>query len=115
MKIDLGNIFASKNITQSSQSLYERNLKRLNDGNEIKNVHFLKDKEVILEKLEKYKPNTRRTYIISIVSLMKCLIETNPTNKQYKKLYSLYYSVLDEMNANLKTANEKTDNWTHFS
>jgi integrase len=115
MKIDLGNIFASKNITQSSQSLYERNLKRLNDGNEIKNFHFLKDKEVILGKLEKYKPNTRRTYIISIVSLMKCLIESNPTNKHYKKLYSLYYSVLDEMNTNLKTANEKTEkekeNW----
>ena len=90
MKIDLGKIFSSKNITPSSQSLYERNLGRLNDGgNEIKNFNFLKDKEATLSKLEKYKPNTQRTYIISIVSLLKCL-PTSPTNKLYKKLYSTY-------------------------
>jgi integrase len=115
MKIDLGKIFSSKNITQSSQSLYERNLVRLNDGNEIKNFNFLKDKEATLSKLEKYKPNTQRTYIISIVSLLKCLIEIRPTSKLYKKLYSTYYAVLDYMNTSLKTANVKTEkekeNW----
>jgi hypothetical protein len=54
MKLDLGNIFAVKNIAKSSQTLYEKNLKRLNDGNEVKNFKFLKDKEAILKKMKKY-------------------------------------------------------------
>jgi integrase len=115
MKIDLEKIFSSKNITLSSRTLYERNLIRLNDGLEIKNFNFLKDKDAILAKLEKYKPNTQRTYIISIVSLLKCLLELSPSSKAYKKLYSDYYAVLDEMNTSLKTANVKTEkereNW----
>jgi hypothetical protein len=105
-------IFTDKNITESSKNLYLKNLVRLNGG-EIKNFNFLKNEKEILDKLQKYKPNTQRTYIISIVSLLKVLSTKEP--KKYKKLYDKYYSILEDLNKNLKTNNEKTpeekENW----
>ena len=104
---DLEQLFADKNITASSKNLYLKNLVRLNGGNEIRNFHFLKNEKEILEKLEKYKPNTQRTYIISIVSLLKGLTTKEP--KKYKKLYDKYFQILDQFNKDLKTSNEKSD------
>jgi len=108
---DLEKIFTSKNISESSKNLYLKNLQRLNGG-EVKNFKFLKDIEGILEKLKDYKPNTQRSYIISIVSLLKTLSESK---KGYKKLYDEYFLILDKMNKDLKDQTQKTDtekeNW----
>lgn len=104
-------LFKDKAITDSSKTLYLKNLVRLNGGQELKNLNFLKDVEVIQKRLEELKPNTRRTYIIAIVSLLKTLI----AQPKYKKLYDKYYKQLEELNKDLKTSNEKTDkekeNW----
>jgi hypothetical protein len=104
-------LFEGKSITDSSKKLYLANLVRLNGGQEIKNLNFLKDVEAIETKLNALKPNTRRTYIIAIVSLLKTLIE----QAKYKKLYDKYYKILEALNAELKTSNEKTpketENW----
>ena len=98
----------SKNISESSLKLYLSNLKRLNGGQEIKNLNFLKDIEKIVDKIKDYKPNTRRTYIISIVSLLK-------QEPKQKKLYDKYYTLLLEYNKDLKTNNVKSakqqENW----
>ena len=112
--LDLEKLFSEKNITQSSSNLYIKNLKRLNDGQDIKNVKFLKDEADIQAKLEKYKPNTRRSYYIAIVSLLKALI-SQPNGKKYQKLYDTYYKPMEALNKELKSNNEKTDkereNW----
>ena len=104
-------LFKDKAITASSKTLYLKNLVRLNGGQELKNLNFLKDVDAIQKKLEELKPNTRRTYIIAIVSLLKTLI----SQPKYKKLYDKYYKQLEELNKDLKTSNEKTDkekeNW----
>jgi len=110
---DLNTIFTKKNITESSKNLYIKNLTRLNDGQPIKNLKFLKDVGAIMTKLEeKYKPNTQRSYIISIVSLLKTVCEDKPS---YKKLYNEYYTILDKMNKDLKDQTAKTEkeqeNW----
>jgi hypothetical protein len=111
--MDLNQIFDLKNITDSSKKLYIRNILKLNDGKEIKNLKFLNNEEAILGKLEKYKPNTRRSFIISIVSLLKCMLLSD--DKKYKKMYDKYYAVLDGLNKELKTNNSKNDkeenNW----
>lgn len=107
---DVLEYFSTKNITESSKKLYIRNLLTLNGGIEFKNLNFLKNEEAILEKIAKYKPNTRRTYIISIVSLLKGLSTTEP--KKYKKLYDKYYAILDVYNKELKTNNEKSEKET---
>lgn len=104
-------LFKDKAITESSKTLYLKNLVRLNGGQELKNLNFLKDVDAIQAKLEQLKPNTRRTYIIAIVSLLKTLI----AQPKYKKLYDKYYKLLEDLNKDLKTSNDKTDkekeNW----
>ena len=104
-------LFKDKAISDSSKKLYIKNLTRLNGGQEIKNLNFLKDVDAIHAKLESLKPNTRRTYIIAIVSLLKSLI----SQTKYKKLYDKYYKILEVLNDELKTSNDKTDkekdNW----
>jgi hypothetical protein len=104
---DLTEIFTSKNITDSSRKLYLANLIRLNGGLPPKNLKFLNDVDAIKEKLQKYKPNTQRSYIISIVSLLKGLKEKQ--QKKFSKLYDTYYAILDEMNKSLKDNTAKTD------
>jgi hypothetical protein len=99
-----------KNVSASSAKLYTHNLKKLNQDQEVKNLNFLKDKESILKQLEDKKPNTKRTYLISIVSAVK-----QSENKQIKKLYEYYYPMLEELNKELldnknKTTNE-VENW----
>jgi integrase len=68
----------------------------------------LKDVDAILERIKDYKPNTQRSYIISIVSLLK-------QEPKMKKLYDRYYTILMNFNKELKTNNEKSetqkDNW----
>jgi len=109
---DLDKLFEDKNISQSSKTLYLKNLERLNGG-VLKNFNFLKDIDKVMEKIQKYKPNTQRTYIISIVSLLKSLTAIQP--KKYKKLYDKYYPYLETLNKDLKSNIEKTDkekeNW----
>jgi integrase len=98
----------NKNISESSLKLYISNLKRLNGNIEPKNLNFLKNVESIVEKIKDYKPNTRRSYIISIVSTLK-------HEPKLKKLYDAYYKILMEYNNELKTNNTKSDtqkeNW----
>ncbi len=104
-------LFDGKTISESSKNLYLKNLVRLNGGQPIKNLNFLKDVEAIQKKLDELKPNTRRTYIIAIVSLLKQMID----QPKMKKLYDRYYPSLEAINKDLKTSNEKTpketDNW----
>jgi len=98
----------SKSITESSLKLYFNNLRRLNGGDFPKSFTFLKNVEETLKKIEHYKPNTRRTYLISIVTLLK----HDPKNK---KLYDKYYTILEEYNKVLQTNNIKSEsqkeNW----
>jgi hypothetical protein len=96
------------NITESSLKLYLNNLRRLNGGEFPKSFSFLKDTEKILGDLEKYKPNTRRSYLISIITTLK-------HDPKQKKLYLKYYEHLDKYNKEGAKNNEKSEtqkeNW----
>ena len=98
----------TRNITETSKNIYSKNLIRLNDGNEIKNYNFLKKTDDILKKIEHLKPNSRRTYLISIVSTLK-------SKPELQKIYKFYYSLMMELNKDLKVNNTKSDtqkeNW----
>ena len=103
MTLDFKDIFKCKDITPSTLKLYETKLRLLNDNKPIKNVNYLYDINNIKSKIEDFKPNTRRSYIISIVSILKCL--TIPDKKPIKKLIKLfndYSKIMDEYNTNLK-------------
>jgi len=85
------------------------NLTKLNQGKPIKSLAFL-SKADILEKIEQMKPNTQRTYLISIVSALK-----GRSEPKFKKLYSKYYELMMNLNKKLKDNTEKTEtvkeNW----
>ena len=110
MTINIDELLSSRNITDSSKKLYMKNLQRLNDG-PVKNLSFLKNIDSVIEKIQKYKPNTQRSYIISIVSLLRVLTD----KPRFKRLYDKYYEILLLMNKSLKTSNEKSlrekENW----
>lgn len=98
------------NISASSRKLYTFNLMKLNGGKPLKDLKFLSKPDEILAKLEEVKPNTRRTYLIAIVSALK-----DRPEPKFKKLYTKFYEPLDVLNKSLKDNTEKTEkvkeNW----
>ena len=97
-----------KKIRDSSKNIYIKNILRLNNNEEIKDLNFLKDTATIMKKLEKYKPNSKRTYLISIVSTLK-----NQPN--FQDCFKYYYNEMMQLNKNLKINNSKSEsqkeNW----
>ena len=91
------------NLSKSSIMNYIRNLELLNDGKEMDNLDFLKDKKDIMKKLDDKKPNTRRNYLIAIVSLLNIYFN-DPEND----LYKYYLERMIESNNKLK-AQEKSN------
>lgn len=106
-KSKLYEFLKSKPIAESSLKLYLNNLRRLNDGVFPTNFNFLKNIDNILEKLNQYKPNTRRSYLISIITTLK-----HDFPKQ-KKLYDKYYEHLDKYNKEGAVNNEKSATQKH--
>jgi hypothetical protein len=102
--------FKSKELSKTSLDMYLSKLTKLNDNKKIKNLNFLKSPETVLKKISNFKPNTQRTYIISICSLLKCL-----NDKKNIKMYEAYSKILDKFNTDLKDQTTKTEteenNW----
>jgi hypothetical protein len=105
MIIDL---LKSKGIKDSSIKLYLSNLKRLNNNNDIKTLTFLKNSKKVLDFINNKSENTKRTYLISICTVLSL-------DPKYKKNYDEYYKLLKESNELLKNNNTKsekqTENW----
>ena len=91
-----------KGLSESSIKLYLRNLEKLNDDKPLANLNFLKKKKEIMEKLESKKPNTKRNYIISIVSVLQ-------TDPSMKKTYDQYFADMKDINKVLKEAESKNE------
>ena len=88
--MNLDKIFGAKKITESSLNLYKTKLFRLAKTKEIKNVNFLKDETEIAKEIEELKFSTQRSYYITIVSFLKCLLLTDK-KPIYQSLYDNYY------------------------
>ena len=115
-KTEIETKLKEKGLTESSMKIYVRNLEKLNGG-EMKNFNFLKNVEGILEKLTKYKDNTRRSYLISIVSILGVM---KGENKPFIKLHKLYQDKMMNTDKEIraKPADEKSDtqkeNWVSW-
>ena len=81
-KQKLFNEFKAKDLTDSSVNLYLRNLEKLNGTQPLKNLKFLDNIEEINKKLEPYKQNTIRNYLISCVSVLSLDKSTKKKDKQ---------------------------------
>ena len=90
---------------------YMSNYKKLNDDKEIENVEFLDDMEIIKDKLNEMKLNTRKTYLIAVCAILRARND-NDLLDFYEKLLleaNKEYNVLKE--TKILTDNELT-NWT---
>jgi hypothetical protein len=110
--------FKAKDLTDSSINLYLRNLEKLNGTQPLKNLKFLDNIEEINKKLEPYKQNTIRNYLISCVSVLGL----DKSTKKKEKLYNDYFKLMMDKNASLKelaknqTKSEtQTKNWIEWS
>lgn len=117
-KTELYEKLLAKPLAESSVKLYIRNLEKLNENKPLKNLNFLKNCEATVLKLEKYKENTKRNYLIAICSVLGL----DKTTKQKQKLYDCYFKSMIEKNNQIKevdATNTKSDtqnkNWVEWS
>lgn len=102
-----------KNLSQSSIKNYIRNITKLNDTDS-DSLDFLKNVDKINAKLTKYKPNTIRNYLISIVSVLGVYKEDH---KEFEDVYKKYYDIMMNKNKEIRELDngDKTDtqkkNW----
>ena len=86
------NLLESKEnkLSDSSINMYLRNLKKLNEEDEWKNLNFLKKTDKIINQISKFKESTQKNYYSSIVSVLKEV-------KGYKKYYDIYFKLMMEL------------------
>lgn len=96
---DIKKKLIEKNLSNTSINMYLRNIEKLNDKEKVKNFKFLENVDAILEKLNKYKPNTIRNYLISITSILNIYKDIN---KNFEKLYKKYYDIMMDKNKQIK-------------
>jgi len=111
-KEDLINKLKAKNLSESSIKLYLRNLEKINNG-ELKDFKFLKNVQAVQDVLKGYKDNTKRSILISIVSVLGCC----PDDKKIVKLRKSYYDLMLEKSNEIKEketdepTEEQKKNW----
>jgi integrase len=86
----------NKPIGDSSIKLYIRNLEKLNGNKPLKSLVFLKNVDNVNKQLEAYKPNTQRSYLISIVSSLA-------TEPKLKKLYDTYFKMMIDLAGEIRS------------
>jgi len=108
--IELSEKLKSSGLSSSSISNYIKNLRRLNNNKDFEDFKFLENKEEILEKLEKYKPNTKRSYLISIVSVLKY---TDPKSPLFKYYYDQMINISQKIKKEdtSKLSETQSKNW----
>jgi hypothetical protein len=105
-------LFGGKVLSENTIKLYESNLKRLNGGVLPTSPNFLKNTDAVMEKIEKFSMNTKKTYFITIVSYLK-------DKKVAKKVIKYYTDKMEELNKTFEDhKGEKTEtqekNWIEW-
>ena len=96
-------MFGGSSISDGSKKTYMSKLKKLNQNKIPTDLMFLKDTAGILSQFEAISnPNTRRSSIIAVVSVLK-------DNKKFKKIYSLYHQAMMSMTTVLNKQSFKSD------
>jgi hypothetical protein len=117
MRSELETKLIAKGLSPSSVKIYVRNVEKLNGDDALKNFNFLKDTNKIMDKLEKYKANTKRTYLISIVSCLGvCCEGSKPLQKLHKQYQDLMMEVDGEIKENPSDEKSETqkENWINW-
>lgn len=97
-----------RNVSNSTISLYLFQLHQFNDG-AIENFKKFEDINNIMENLQKYKINTQKTKIISIIALLKVFPEEKDLLNKYSEIVGNINKVTNVTNKEKSESQEK--NW----
>jgi hypothetical protein len=104
-----------KGLADSSIALYMRSLEKLNGGKPFPSLAFLTKMPAVMAQIGRYKPNTQRSILIAIVSVMNAVKGLPKTVSRYT---NKYYEVLKEVKRGVdavEATGEKSDtqkeNW----
>lgn len=86
-----------KNLSDSTIKAYIRNLVKLNNDEPFKSFTFLNDINKTQKQLEEYKENTKRNYLISIVSVLSLFKNVLKTRRLHDKYYNLMMSKNEQL------------------
>ena len=106
----------TKNLTDSTIMTYLRNLKKLNNDEELKNFNFLSNCDEVITKMSKLSDNTKKAYLISICSVLKQFID----DKKIEKLYKCYFEHMKKKRDEIKEipsnklSDTQSNNWVNY-
>jgi len=95
----------NRGVSPSSIKLYLFQLQQLN-GDELKDINFLRDVPKILNKLEKYKQSTVRTKLIAVIACLKTMDEP-----ELLKEYSDIVKKINDDTDNTTKSETQKENW----
>ncbi len=111
-------LVSEKNLSVKSADLYLKYLIMLNNKQPFKSLTFLKEKDEIHKKLEKYSDNTKKTILSGVVSVLTLFKDKS----NYKAIYKYYYDKMMDIANNMKNNNnendktkKQSDNWIDWN
>ena len=107
-----------KGLADTSIALYIRSLEKLNGGKPFSSFAFLTKMPAILSQIGQYKPNTQRSILIAIVSVLNAVkglpkAVSKYTNKYYETLKAVKRGV-DAVEATGEKAETQKENWVSW-
>jgi len=94
-------------VSVNSRNSYRRNLVKLNGGEPVTSYDFLTDPKKIMKGIEHLSPNTQKSYVIAISSILK--------NSGLEDLYNAYFQIMTGLNSRLSVNTVKSEsqeaNW----
>ena len=104
----------TRGISESSATLYIRNLYSLNNERPFDNLAWTKNVDNINIRLSEYAESTQKNMITSLV----CVLDLLKDKSTYKKIYTYWYTEMMERNQNKGEPNKKSEkqeaNWVSW-
>jgi integrase len=99
-----------KGLSDSTATLYCRTLRKLNWGEDLKNLNFLKKVPEIVKRMDHLADSTRKSHLTSIISILSCFPAMKTTQDKYYKVLKEYEKVLASVDTSVATKTQK-ENW----
>ncbi len=105
------NIKEHRTIRDNSLKVYINNVRKLNGGNEIKSLTFLRKTASILEKIKKFKLPTQRNYLTSILVILTNQPKFKSTCEKYKEALRELNDVYNKHIESHEKTEKEQKNW----
>ena len=105
-----------ESLKDSTLATYVTNLtilhRMITNSNTINNIEFAKEADKILEYLSKYQPNTRKSYLNALITLLKCdVLGESDACKRYIEERDTYNKMYQDQQATGELTDKQKKNW----